>query len=197
MQRICKYCGKEYGGGPGSSACPDCVAKHKQSTLRARQCRSCGVTFQGGPRAWYCPDCRYERNLVRDREHKRNGPQRLLGSMDKCVICGGEYIVSGGLQRYCPSCAPEAVREIDRAQARQWQADNMTPQERKDTRKAATASIPCVICGKLFAPTAAAKTCSPECRAILSKRNTAQWERTHKEQRNEYRRNRRKEDKND
>ena len=26
MRRICKYCGKEYDGDPGSSCCPDCAA---------------------------------------------------------------------------------------------------------------------------------------------------------------------------
>ena len=48
MKRICKYCGKEYDGDPGSSCCPDCAAAQRATTLRPRTCRQCGVTFDGG-----------------------------------------------------------------------------------------------------------------------------------------------------
>lgn len=192
MLRICKYCGREYRGDPGSSACPECVAAGRRTTIRPRVCRQCGATFPGGPRAWYCPDCRRERKLVRDREHQRNKSKRPIGSVDRCVICGGEYIVASGAQKYCPDCAPEATREAIRAQSRKWAAENNTPEERMAVRKKAAAPIPCEVCGKLFVPTTAILTCSPECAAERHKRHAAQWERTHKEHRSEYRRNRRK-----
>lgn len=58
MKKICKYCGAGYDGDPGSSACPDCVRKQRQTSIRQRICRQCGIEFPGGPRAWYCPECR-------------------------------------------------------------------------------------------------------------------------------------------
>lgn len=171
MKRICKYCGATYDGDPGSSACPDCVAAQKKTTLRPRTCRQCGKTFPGGPRAWYCPECRHERRKAADLRCKRNGPARPIGSTDTCEICGVEYTVNSGLQRYCPACAADAARENDRKQARRWYAENGSPAERKAVRKAAAAPIACVVCGKMFVPTDASKTCSPEC----SRTNRAAW----------------------
>lgn len=171
MQRICKYCGNTYDGNPGSSACPDCVAAQKKTTIRPRTCRQCGKTFPGGPRAWYCPDCRHERRKAADIRSKRNGPARPIGSTDTCEICGAAYTVNSGRQRYCPACAADAIRENDRKQSRRWQAENTTPAERKAVRKAAAAPIACVVCGKMFVPTDASITCSPKCSRI----NHAAW----------------------
>lgn len=149
MQRICKYCSKEYEGDPGSSACPKCVAQNKSTTLRPRQCRACGTTFQGGPRAWYCPDCRREQN----RELKKTEPKRKFGDIDKCVICGGDYTVTGGLQKYCPDCRrkQKLARDMDwkrthnqivnEQQRRRYKdrLDSMTPEEKEAYRKKVSA----------------------------------------------------------
>lgn len=184
MLRICKYCGREYEGAPHSSACPDCVRQRKSSTIRPRTCRQCGAQFPGGPRAWYCPQCRRERKLAQARARQKNGPARPLGSIDRCIVCGGEYVVVNGLQKYCPKCAPEATRAIDREQARQWNRENTTPDQRREERKAAAAAIPCAVCGKPFVPTDSSITCSRECSAELARRNAAAYERAHRESRN-------------
>lgn len=93
------------------------------STLRMRVCRQCGIEFMGGPRAWYCPTCRIERQREQGRtckQRQRKGQTRWLGSIDKCEVCGKDYIVNSARQRYCPDCAPERYREVDREQSRGW-----------------------------------------------------------------------------
>lgn len=189
MQRICKYCGAEYSGDPGSTACPACVAKLRSSTIRDRVCRSCGVTFPGGPRAWYCPDCRVVRRRESDRRHSqavKTGEARKIGSTDLCQICGQPYTVTGSLQKYCPDCAPDAIRAIDRQQSIAWQRANITPEQRWEERQAGSAQIPCAVCGTLFSPSDASLTCSKSCQAIYAKMRSAAWERAHRAQRNEY-----------
>lgn len=186
MKRICKYCGKTYEGSPGSSACPECVAERKKTTIRERVCKQCGKTFQGGPRAWYCPECRAERRREQNAKHKRTGAARPLGSIDRCEVCGGEYVVNNARQRYCPQCAAEAYRKADREQSKAWNTANTTPESRKAERKAAGAAIPCVACGKLFVPTTRAITCSPECGKAYQKYSHAEWEAKNREKRNVY-----------
>lgn len=190
MKRVCKYCGAAYEGDPGSSACPACVAAQKATSIRPRVCRACGATFPGGPRAWYCPDCRSQRRKEAAARYRRKGPARPIGSLDNCEVCGKEYIVNAARQRYCPQCAPERYREIDREQSKVWNATNTTPEERRKTRQAAGAPISCKICGKQFVPKAPSLTCSPECSQELLKKRLAAWENANRDARNAYQRER-------
>lgn len=191
MLRICRQCATEYDGKPGSTLCPSCVAANKRTTIRDRICRECGKIFPGGPRAWYCPTCRAERTRKQNRKYKAKGTQRPLGSIDLCVICGGEYIVNGSRQRYCPACAPDATKAADRQQALEWYSANGDPDQRRQLRQAHTADLRCVICGKTFKPIDSSITCSKECSAALTKRHNAEYERTHREERNKQQRARR------
>lgn len=195
MRRICKYCGAEYSGDPGSTACPDCVATLRSTTIRDRTCRTCGVIFPGGPRAWYCPDCRAARKRESDRRHKCAGSSRKIGSTDICQICGKPYAVASGLQKYCPDCAPDAVRAIDREQSKAWAAEHLDSQQRRNERQSCTAPILCAVCGNPFLPDDASHTCSKVCQAVYAKQRTAKWEKDHKEYRNQYRREKRREKK--
>lgn len=88
--------------------------------VKDRTCRQCGAVFRGGPRAWYCPSCRSERQREQNRRHKAKGPDRPIGSTDICVVCGKPYIVNGSRQKYCPDCAYDAVRAVDRPSSRAW-----------------------------------------------------------------------------
>ena len=88
--------------------------------VKDRVCRQCGAAFSGGPRAWYCPACRSERQREQNRRHKAKGPDRLLGSTDICTVCGKPYVVRSSRQKYCPDCAYEAVRAVDRPASRAW-----------------------------------------------------------------------------
>lgn len=193
MLRICRKCQTEYQGDPGSTLCPACVKEQKKTTIRTRSCRACGAKFSGGPRAWYCPECRRERKQQQGRENynrKIAGKCRSIGSEDLCTLCGEPYVVASGLQRYCPKCAPQAYAEADRRQALEYYAVHGDPDKRREQRKAQSAELMCVVCGKPYIPADASKTCSPECSAELTRRNTAQWEKTHRDQRRQYRRER-------
>lgn len=192
MRRICKYCEREYDGDPGGSCCPDCAAAQRKTTIRDRVCRQCGCTFPGGPRAWYCPACRRERKAEQSREYHKRGAIRPIGSLDRCAVCGKPYEVTGSRQRYCPACASDAVREIDRAQSRTWSDQNITPASRRAERRKASAEIPCAVCGTMFVPHDASLTCSPTCSAELRRRTTRTWEADHREERNLSRKARRK-----
>ena len=189
MKRICHYCGKEYDGDPGSITCPDCTAKVRSTSILDRICVSCGCSFPGGPSAKFCPNCRQERRRKVEREYrarKRAGKVRPLGSTDLCVVCGKPYTVTGGNQQYCPKCAPVAIREKDRAKSREWNQQNMTPEQRRFDRELATAALQCVVCGNIFYPNSRAITCSPECSRKLHKLNHSKWEKTHAAERNAY-----------
>ena len=186
MRRICKYCGAEYDGDPGSSACPDCAARVKKSVLGIRVCRQCGISFSGGPRAFYCPECRALRAKESAARQRKYGTARPLGSVDQCVVCGKDYVVSSGTQKYCPACAPDAVRKIDRAQSTAWNKAFLPPSKRKRERDAAAAEIKCAVCGKSFVPHSAAITCSRECSVALAKRRAAEFEAANRASRNQY-----------
>jgi predicted Zn-ribbon and HTH transcriptional regulator len=97
--------------------------------VKPRTCRECGAVFDGGPRAWYCPACRLARQREADARRRAKGRKadRPLGSTDKCVVCGKEYVVNSARQKYCPECAYDAVREVDRPASRAWN------REHKDT----------------------------------------------------------------
>lgn len=100
--RVCKDCGKAFRGNRDCLYCPDCAKKRRSDVIRIRVCKDCGVEFYGGPRASRCPNC-----AEYARTHHANGPaKRPIGSIDKCQICGSEYIVTGGRSKYCsPACA--------------------------------------------------------------------------------------------
>lgn len=164
LLRRCQSCGAAFEGTGEQRFCPECRAAAKRATVvLPRTCATCGAVFDGGPRAKYCPECRAKRKKEQDRLYKRNGAARPLGSTDICEICGKPYTVTSGLQRYCPTCAPEAVRQnvlpSKRARALAHLEENIS---RK--REFASNSGFCVVCGKGFRLTPSrSPTCSREC----------------------------------
>lgn len=147
------------------------------STLRMRVCRQCGIEFMGGPRAWYCPTCRIERQREQGRtckQRQRKGQTRRLGSIDKCEVCGKDYIVNSARQRYCPDCAPERYREVDREQSRGWMKraievhgeeylEEHLKRKRENYRKNTENQRICPMCGGIV-PFGEKKFCSEQCR---------------------------------
>lgn len=147
------------------SLCDKCIAEGKSTTMRPRACRECGVTFDGGPRAWYCPSCRAIRSKDAHKRFHASGPARPLGSIDYCTVCGKEYIVNGARQRYCPDCAPEAVRAVDREASKRWNKENL---DANRATKRGGEKV-CVICGKPVPFRTARITCSDECDKLRKK----------------------------
>lgn len=135
------------------------------NVVRTRVCHQCGIKFLGGPRAWYCPSCRINRAKMQDALRRQNGTKRPLGSIDRCEICGDDYVVKSGAQRYCPKCAPDAVRRVDNLQSRAWNEAHKETYYPARNAKRRAAEKPCIVCGKMFLPNGLpTNTCSPECR---------------------------------
>ena len=174
--RVCRRCGKNYDGAQGSSLCPVCVEvqKHKSSS-RPRVCKTCSTAFWGGPRAYYCPDCRAERKKEQFRLYhlrKAAGKVRKIGSTDICTVCGKEYTVSSGNQRFCEECAAEAKKARSLAV---YYADPDRIERKKEFRAAGNPTAQCIICGKEFTQTGHWLTCSKECSRIHADQLAAKW----------------------
>ena len=93
-KRACIKCGKQFYGGTDKSYCDECAKAIKSNVMRTRTCKLCGAEFLGGPRASYCPNCRRIRQReANERARKRGGATRPIGSIDKCKLCGAEYVV--------------------------------------------------------------------------------------------------------
>lgn len=102
-----------------------------------RVCVDCGATFSGGPRSWRCPECRAERNRTTHREQQRRareGKKRQLGAKYKCENCGEEYVLKGGLQKYCEKCQPIMHAALDNKQSTDYYYRNYTTPEGKARR---------------------------------------------------------------
>lgn len=164
----CKRCGKIIEARGEQAYCEECRKIIKsESVMRTRICKECGIEFTGGPRASYCTECRKERKKKADRERKkRKTSARQIGSIDTCEICGKEYIVSGGMQKYCKDCSENAVKEKVKAHKKIYmQGRREINQERKKERKE-NRKI-CLICGRAFQADTPTVTCSKECERKL------------------------------
>ena len=172
MLRRCTRCGSSFEGQKEQRLCPSCreQAAHKPRMI-SHVCKSCGTTFTGGPRASFCPECKAERDkqaVKKCRNLAKNKTTRQIGSTDICQRCGKPYIVKGGLQKYCPECAPISLKEKTEPLKRAWAANyrEQNPDHKKTMQKNGTI---CVVCGKTFAAVDRSNACSPECLAILKK----------------------------
>lgn len=166
----CRECGRIVTAEKSETLCQECREKLAgSSTIRSRTCRACGALFPRGPRAWYCPSCRAERAKAANRESKaraKAGKTRKLGSTDICTICGKPYTVDGSNQRYCPDCAADTVRQIDREQGRKWANDHRENLRSRKKEWAQTRKV-CVVCGTQFYTGTAAVTCSSTCAKVM------------------------------
>lgn len=169
--RLCAQCGRPFDGVKEQRMCPACRAAARAATvLRSRTCKSCGATFPGGPRASYCPSCRAERQKAQSREcHRRQraGTVRPIGSTAHCTRCGKPYTVTGGLQRYCPECAPVAVRETVNAHKREYALERMDINHARKAELTAQRRTLCAYCGKPYQQQSHELYCSPECQREL------------------------------
>lgn len=166
IRRKCKVCGNEFQGKGEQRLCPDCRKKSKQaSVVRPRQCIVCGCIFDGGPSAKYCPPCRADRKRKTDAESLRRkaaGKTRKIGSTDICEVCGKEYVVCGGLQKYCPECSSEAVHQKVLSRKRVKAAEHIVANTARKKEMRMDSAI-CAYCGQSYTPTSASTTCSAEC----------------------------------
>lgn len=157
---VCQECGGSFYGARDTHYCPDCAKKRKkESVIKKRLCVDCGVEFMGGPRAKRCPNCAD----ITKRTRKQKKTIRPLGSIDKCAICGKEYVVAGGRQKYCsPECSKVGVSrwaKENRVGYYKKSGQNIKKEEKRKNQKKV-----CVYCLREFQKNTATSFCSDYCR---------------------------------
>lgn len=161
-KRLCSKCGNIYMGRPDSSMCSECTEESRiQNVVRERTCIDCGCKFKGGPRARRCPQCR-EIAKKENSKHRKGAPIRPLGSLDSCQLCGEQYTVVGGRQKYCPNCQHDAILAWQRPHKISYNKRPdviQTKKERRNERKKI-----CVYCLRPFWDSTASNLCSDYCR---------------------------------
>lgn len=115
-----------------------------------KPCRKCGKVFSGGTDKMYCDEC--SKAIKSD-----------VLRMRKCKMCGVEYIVNSGRQKYCSEkCQHKAVLEWQREHKKGYSKtsgqDIKKTERRKEKRKI------CVYCGCTFSSSKPTNTCSEYCR---------------------------------
>lgn len=163
--RACQECGKPFYGSGDYYYCPECAKKKRLDTvIKIRICQDCGVEFYGGPRAKRCPGCAYKAQQETNRRHKKVGTKRSIGSVDKCVICGQEYTVTSGRQKYCSDvCMQIGVKAWQKEQKRGY--NKKTGQEEKKQEHREAQEKICVYCLRPFKSNTSTNLCSDYCRS--------------------------------
>ena len=145
----------------------------KTSNLHQKICKRCGTAFMGRPAAKYCSDCRLEVKRERERafRHKSKEAIRKLGSVDKCLKCGKEYIVTAGKQKYCPACAEEATRENIRTERKIYMQEKResSPKLVKEWKRTKYEERHCLVCGDIFTPKTYKQKACEKCKEIFNK----------------------------
>lgn len=169
--RACQVCGKPFYGTQDHNYCPECARQKKLDTIvRMRVCQDCGKEFPGGPRARRCPDCSYRAQREADRLHKKMGTKRRIGSIDRCEICGAEYTVTSGRQKYCSdACQREAVLKWQRDHKKGYSRKSGQDVSKKERRTEAKKI--CVYCLREFVSDKPTNLCSDYCRSEQRKLN--------------------------
>lgn len=168
-KRACQVCGKPFYGSTDCHYCPECAkAKKLDTVVKIRTCQDCNIEFCGGPRARRCPDCAYKAQQETGRRHKKAGTRRPLGSIDKCVICGAEYTVVSGRQKYCSdSCQRKGVLAWQREHKKGYHKTSGQDVKKMERRKQAQKI--CVYCLRTFTSDRPTNFCSDYCRSEQKK----------------------------
>lgn len=165
--RACMSCGKPFYGAKDYFYCPTCAEDRKiNKPALTKTCRDCGIKFVGYSNEGRCPRCVEAASQESYRRYLDKGTQRPLGSTDKCVLCGKEYAVKSGRQKYC---SEKCRRKVSIPKQREYQRIYIRTSERaaelKQRRKQVTKI--CVYCLRPFKINNGSSTnvCSDYCRA--------------------------------
>lgn len=162
---MCARCGKILKSIDEHYYCPDCAKKVRQeNVVKLRTCVDCGMEFYGGPRAKRCPECSLERRRFVQNEQQKRGVRRPLGTKDYCELCGSEYIVRSGLQKYC---SDQCQHKAGLLLLREYKSKNNVKYRSKRKERRANKIFVCEYCSKKFKRTQANKStvyCSDFCR---------------------------------
>lgn len=168
-KRACQVCGNPFYGSTDCYYCPECArAKKLDTVVKIRTCHDCGIEFYGGPRARRCPDCAYKAAQETNKRHKKSGTKRPLGSVDKCAICGKEYTVKSGGQKYCSDiCMRKGVLEWQREHKKGY--NKASGQDVKKMERRKEAQKVCTYCLRTFSTDKSTPYCSDYCRTEQAK----------------------------
>ena len=161
--KVCQMCGGAFYGGPGHFYYSACArVKKLDALIRTRICQECGNEFLSFPSAKRCPKCSVEAQRERQREYRKHGVSRPLGSTDKCIVCGKEYIVNAGSQKYCPGCRREASlkKQKERHRLKNDSAEQLLKQQERRRKSQKV----CVYCMRIFKSSLSTNACSEYCR---------------------------------
>lgn len=173
--RSCAQCGKTFYGGIDCTKCPECARESRgTSVVRMRVCVDCGRSFEGGPRARRCPECRVVSRKEYARQRRGACTVRPLGSLDLCKICGREYTVESGRQKYCLDCRRDAVLAWQRGRKKEYSKRPETVCSRQERRKERKKI--CVYCLRPFWDGTPSNTCSDYCHNQHKKIIRCQWD---------------------
>lgn len=169
--RVCQNCGKSFYGVGDYHYCPECARQKKLDTVvKIRTCQDCNVEFYGGPRAKRCPECAYKERLEASRRNKKRGTVRPIGSIDHCAVCGAEYTVNSGRQKYCSdACQRIGVLAWQREHKKNY-SKNSEQYEKRKKRRADTLKV-CIYCLRTFQSNRPTNLCSDYCKIEQGKIN--------------------------
>lgn len=101
---------------------------------------------------------------------KKMGTKRRIGSIDRCEICGAEYTVTSGRQKYCSdACQREAVLKWQRDHKKGYSRKSGQDVSKKERRTEAKKI--CVYCLREFVSDKPTNLCSDYCRSEQRKLN--------------------------
>ena len=139
-----------------------------------KSCTMCGRLFKGGPRSFYCPSCRIIRERERAEKYRKNGYSRPLGSIDKCKLCGKDYIVNSGLQQYCKNCQrPHALEHDRKSGLKYYHANRFTINPIRNVRRRKWPTT-CKVCGNPLHKTGTLYCCN-QCRIVGHRLRYKKW----------------------
>lgn len=154
ISRVCQRCGKIFKATRYTHYCPDCLKQVRYDSLyKERICIDCGRNFMGYPPSKRCPNCNQENRKEINRNRQKHGSKRPLGSIDKCAICGKEYIVKTPRQKYCSEiCAKQGFKKYEKTQKvkKAYKRRDKNKERSKELREN-TYNI-CKYCGATFKP---------------------------------------------
>lgn len=73
-------------------------------------CKDCQDEFLGYLPQKYCETCRKD-HVRYINKGQDSDTVRRYGCTDRCLHCGKEYIIAGGIQKYCPDCKHEIAKK--------------------------------------------------------------------------------------
>ncbi|MCI5679656.1 MAG: hypothetical protein MR278_06755 [Bacteroidales bacterium] len=160
--KVCQKCGKPFQRSKDANYCEDCAKEIKRnSVVRIRVCQDCGVEFYGGPRAKRCSECAKIAIKITSKNRK-SVPNRKIGSIDTCKLCGAEYVVNSGRQKYCSDeCARIAVLQWQREHKSGYAKSSGQYEKRRELQR--NQKKVCIYCGRVFSGRESSNTCSEYC----------------------------------